>query len=240
VNGDERTAPGAVGTAPPAAGRGGGPSWPGAGSAGWGRDAAPAGPKRPWYRRRSFVVGVVVAAVLAVTVVTDLPQPATRASQISESTAIMQEVNADIAACAYATHESFLIYHDQTAHTLTASDRSRVPGLLRDDQSACSFTNSSIFDLSSNINTPDTPAGRHLGQLVAVIMLWSTSDALGAIEDIQTLTDHPQNAKALRDLTRREKLLDHDRAQVVAQLDGADRVLRTHLPGPGLPTVPTS
>lgn len=197
------------------------------------------GHRPPRRRRRSLVVGLAVAAVAAITVITDLPQPASRASQISDARAVMQEVNSDIDPCGYATHESFLIYGDQTAHTLTASDRSRVPGLLQDDQVACSFANDSIYDLSSNVETATTPAGKDLGDLVGTLLLWSTSDALGAIEDIQALTTRPNDRHALSDLDKREQMLGRDRREVMTDLQRADQALGTHLPAPPIPRVPS-
>ena len=67
--------------------------------------------------------------------------------------------------------------------------------MLRDDQSACSFTSSSIYDLS-NVEGTGTPAGKDINQVVNVATIWATSDALAAIEDIQTLSTDPGNAQA--------------------------------------------
>ena len=78
----------------------------------------------------------------------------------------MSEVNTDLAGCALAVHQAIGIWNLQAAHALTPADRAPTPGLLSDDQTACSFTNENIYDLA-NIQVPGTPAGKHLGQLVA-------------------------------------------------------------------------
>ena len=65
---------------------------------------------------------------------------------------------------------------------------------MSDDQTACSFTNEDIFDLTG-IQVPGTPAGKQLGQMVATATLWTTSDALRAIEDVQTLMSDPTSGQ---------------------------------------------
>jgi hypothetical protein len=196
--------------------------------------------KLPLYKRRAVLVTAVVVVIIAVTAITDLPQSKTRQAQISEDAAIMKEVNTDLAPCAYAANESFTIWKDQESHTLSPSDTSRVPGLLRDDQTACSFTSDSIYDLTSNIDVPQTPAGRPLGQMVGTVTLWATSDALSAIESIQTLTSDPGNGAALKQLQKEEPILATDRARADAQLQAADKVLATNLPALDLPVLPDS
>ena len=75
-----------------------------------------------FFKKRAVIVSAVVVAVLAVTIVTDLPENASVASQIATDKAVIQAVNADVGPCAYAANESFMIYADQKAHTLTQSD----------------------------------------------------------------------------------------------------------------------
>jgi hypothetical protein len=200
--------------------------------------ASPAKP--PFYKKRAVIVTGVVIVILAVTAITDLPQSQSRAAQISEDAAIMKEVNTDIAPCAYAANESFTIWKDQKSHSLSPSDLSRVPGLLRDDQTACSFTSDSIYDLTSNVDVPQTPAGKQLGQMVGTVTLWATSDALSAIESIQTLTSNPGNTAAQKQLQKEEPILSTDRARAYAQLQAADKVLATTLPSLALPVLPGS
>lgn len=191
----------------------------------------------PWYRRRGLLVGAGAALVVAVAVVTDLPTHASNASDIATEQAVMSEVNSDMAGCAYGARESFSIRADQLDGTLTPSDLHQAPGLLRDDLAACSFTDSSIFDLS-DIEPPSSPAGKRLGALLNSVTLWATSDALGAISDLQTLLDSPHDQKALSDLSRRERSLAEDRAAARADIAAADRLLGTHLTEPDLPALP--
>lgn len=199
----------------------------------------PAAPeKAPFFKRRSVIVTAVVVVVLAVTVVTDLPEHASLASQFSSDKAVIQEVNADVGPCAYAANESFTIYADQKAHSLSQSDIARVPGLLRDDQNACSFISESIYELTSDIDLPGSSSGKPLGEMVGTVTLWATSDALSAIESIQALSIHPGNKLALTQLATEERLLASDRALALSQLQSADKVLGTKLPGINLPALP--
>lgn len=184
---------------------------------------------RPWYKRRAVLVTAILVAVVAVTVVTDLPQHASRPVETAGDKSVMSQVNSDVGPCSYALGESFTIYSDLTAHRLSAADAAQAPGLLRDDQAACSFTDDSIFQLST-IEVPGSTAGKDLGQLVSTVTLWATSDALSAIEQIQTLSSSPSDTPALRKLAQEEKLLSSDRSQAEAELSAADKVLRTRLP----------
>jgi hypothetical protein len=191
-----------------------------------------------WYRRRATLVAVVVVVVVAITVITDLPVHTSRASDISSEQGVMSELNPDLAPCALAVHEALEIWGDQSAHTLSAKDQAESASLLRDDQNACSFTDESIFDLS-NIEVPGSPAGKDMGDLVATSILWTTSDALKAIEAVQTLMGDPQDASALSSLAKAEDALAADRAAGLRELGRADHVLDTRLARPDLPALPT-
>ena len=192
---------------------------------------------RPWYRRRSMLVGGAVLVILAITVLSDLPVNTSRAQDIASEHSVMQELNSDIAPCALAVHQALAIWDLQAAHTLTAGERASTPGLLSDDQSACSFTNESIFDLT-NIEVPGSPAGKKIGDLVATATLWTTSDALRAIEDVQKLMNDPTDVSSLRDLSVEERQLAADRRTANAQEDAANRILDTRLPAPDMPVLP--
>jgi hypothetical protein len=192
----------------------------------------------PFYKRRSVVVTAVVVVIVVVTVITDLPQHTSLAAQYTDDRSVMQQVNADLAPCSFAANESFTIYSDHKAHSLSQSDISRVPGLLNDDQTACSFTSESIYELSSDVEVPGSSSGKPLGQMVGTVTLWATSDALSAIESIQTLFEHPSNASALEQLVKEEKLLASDRAQAEAELEAAEKVLGQKLPGLNIPSLP--
>ncbi len=192
---------------------------------------------RPWYRRRAILVGGAVAVILLVTVLSDLPVNTSRAQDIASERSVMKELNSDIAPCALAVHQALGIWDLQAAHTLTASQRAGTPGLLSDDQSACSLTNETIFDLT-NIEVPGSPAGKKMGDLVATATLWTTSDALRAIEDVQTLMADPTDASALSNLSVQERQLAADRRTANAEEDAADRTLSTRLPPPDMPALP--
>ena len=203
-------------------------------------DPSPPSKRAPiWVRRRGLVIGLAVAAIVLITVLSDLPVSTSRASDISAERSVMSEVNTDLGPCAYAIHQAIGIWNLQAAHQLTPADRAPTPGLLGDDQSACSFTNEEIFDLS-NVQVPQTTAGKQLGQMVATATLWTTSDALRAIEDVQTLLNDPGNPAALHGLSAAESQLAADRGTAVAQEEAADRALDTRLPPVDLPVVAKS
>jgi len=191
----------------------------------------------PWYRRRGVLVGLGVAVVLAVAVITDLPSPASRATNIASAAAVIKQVNADIAPCAYSVSEAFTIYGDLTANSLTADNRARVPTLLGDDQAACSLTNQYIFALS-DIEIPGSASGRQLADVVSTVTLWATADALGAIDAIEALSTHPGDVRALAALARYEQLLASDRAAADASMRSIDAMLDARIVSLNLPEVP--
>src|ERR1019366_3033984 len=187
---------------------------------------------------RAVIVALGLAAVVAVTVVTDLPVHTSRASDIASEEGVLSELNTDLAPCVLAVHEALEIWGDQSAHTLGANEQATSASLLRDDQNACSFTNESVFDLS-NIEVPGSPAGKDMGDLVATSILWTTSDALKAIEAVQALMINAHDAHALTSLAKAERALAADRAAGLRELARADHVLDTKLPRPDMPAMPT-
>jgi hypothetical protein len=182
---------------------------------------------------------VAAIAVLAITVVSDLPVHGSAAANISAGKGVMTEVNTDITPCAYAVKESFSIHSQKTAGSLTISDLREAPSLLRDDLAACSFTDDSIFELS-NIEVPGSAAGKRLGDLVTTATEWTTSDALGAISDLERLFTHPNGADVQRDLVSRERALASDRAAALADISVADQILGAKLQEPDMPSLPDS
>jgi hypothetical protein len=200
-------------------------------------DAAPAPAKtRIWDRHRRLAIAGAVLVIAAVTVITDLPTSTSRASDISAERSVMTELNSDVGPCAYGINQALGIWKLEAAHTLSAADRAPTPGLLGDDQTACSFTSNGIFDLS-NIQVPGTPAGKQLAQLVSTATLWTTSDALRAIEDVQTLMNRPSDAAARHDLNKQERALAADRRLALSEEGAADRDLNTHLQAVDLPAL---
>jgi hypothetical protein len=198
-----------------------------------------AAPKKPFYQRRAFLVPGVLTVVLAVVVLTDLPQNSSRTAQLSNDKTVMSEVNSDIGPCSYALGEALNIYGDLSAGSLTSAEQRQVPGLLTDDQTACSFTDDSIYQLST-ITVPGSGSGRDLGQLVGTVTLWATADALSAIEQVQVLDSDLSDRHALEALASAEKLLRSDRAQAEAELAAADRSVQARLPALDLAPVSAS
>ena len=192
-----------------------------------------------WQRRRGLTIGILAAVILLITVLTDLPTSTSRGSDITAEQSVMTEVNSDLSPCALAIHQAVGIWTLQNAHQLTPADRASTPGLLSDDQTACSLTSESIYDLA-NIDIPGTAAGKHLSQMVASALLWSTSDALRVIEDVVTLLGSPNDTSARAVLTKSEASLDTDRAQAIAQERAADRALQTRLQPVDTPGVASS
>lgn len=199
--------------------------------------------RTPWYRRRAFLVGAGVVVVVAVAVLSDLPTPTSRVADIAAESAVIAEINTDVGPCVFSVHEALTLYADESGR-LSAADRSQIPGLLRDDQNACSYTSAGIFDLS-DIDVLGTPAGKQVAQAVNTATVWSTSDALAAIEAVQSLTADPVDKKARTMLEGDEKLLAADRAKATSEIDDAGRLLATRLPALDistqvLPGVPAS
>jgi hypothetical protein len=201
-------------------------------------DVAASSPKKApiWQRHRGLAIAAVVFVILLITVLSDLPTSTSRADDITAERSVMSEVNTDLGPCALAIHQAVGIWNLQATHALTPADRAPTPGLLGDDQTACSFTNENIYDLAG-IQVPGTAAGKQLGQLVATVTLWTTSDSLRTIEDVQTLMGDPGNAAVLHNLSKEEAQLATDRRTAIAQEDAADRNLGTRLPRVDLPQI---
>ena len=161
-------------------------------------------PLTPLYKRRALLLTVAAIVVLAVTVISDLPVHSSLAADVSAGRSVMSEINADVGPCAFAVKEAFSLHEDQVAGSLSSSDQREASSLLRDDLAACSFTDESIFELS-NIEVPGSAAGKRLAEVVDAVTLWATSDALGAISDLETLLARPNDHSALHDLAARER-----------------------------------
>jgi hypothetical protein len=201
-------------------------------------DVQPPAPRPPWFRRRAALVVGALVVILAIAVVSDLPVHTSRAADISSERGVLSELNTDLAPCALAVRESLTIWGQESSHTLSAADRNTSTSLLRDDQTACSFTNQTIFDLS-NIEVPGSAAGKDMGDLVATSVLWTTSDSLRIIEAVQSLMLNGNDHRALTRLAAGERAAATDRSAGLSELARADYVLQTHLPRPDLPVLPT-
>jgi hypothetical protein len=193
------------------------------------------GPKGPWWRRRSVLLGAAGLAVIAIAVITDLPTPTSPTSDAKAESTIIGEVNTDVAPCVYAVHEAMLIYVDRVSGQLNSADRAQVPSLIRDDEDACSLTDSSVFDLS-DIDVIGSPAGKQISDAISTSTVWVTSDALGVIDLIETLQQHPHDQRAQAQLTVDRQRMTEDRARVDAEVASASRLLNRTLPNVHLAT----
>jgi hypothetical protein len=188
----------------------------------------PDSPPVRWYRRRAFLVVIGIVVVVATAVISDLPTSASRATDIQAETTVIGEINTDIAPCVFAVDEALTLYGRQTSDTVSSAQRAEVPGLLRDDQDACSLTDQSIYDLS-DIESLGGSAGDRVGDALNTATVWTTSDALGAIETIQVLSNGP-NAKARAQLLKYERLMAADKKKATAEIKAADKTLAANLP----------
>lgn len=181
-----------------------------------------------WHQRRGVLIGAAAVVVVAIAVVSDLPTTASRGAQIATANAFIAEVNADLSPCDYALHQAYGIRSDQLDGTMTAADATQVPGLLRDDQLACSYAGPEVTDLT-NIESPGTAANRPLSQMLATATQWATNDALTAIDDIQSLLAHPTSATDARALAFDTLQLRLDRSIARSSVRAADGILHATL-----------
>jgi hypothetical protein len=190
----------------------------------------------PWWRRGPVLAGACVAAILAITVVTDLPQHASHSEQIAADVSTVDSVNSLLRSCAFAVNEAFTILGDQQTHQLTPAERAKAPSLLSDDQTACSLNNADVENLST-LELPGSVAGTYLEEIVSALTNWVTSDAQSAIEAIERLVQHPGDPAAHRQLQRAATLMQSDRRLAIADLAGATHALRARLPALVVPSV---
>jgi hypothetical protein len=194
--------------------------------------------KRPWYRGGAIVVVAAAVVVVGASVIADLPQHTSKSQQASEAATVIKAVDTGIDPCTYAVSQAFSLYQSEAAGALTATERAQVPGLMSGDEQACSFTDQSVVNLST-ITLPNTPAGRDLGSVITAVYEWMTSDAAGAMNDLQLLIGDPHDARALSNLAKEERLLASDRAAADRHLQAASRALGgAHIPDPALPKLP--
>jgi len=165
---------------------------------------------RPWYRRSATAVAVVVAAIIAVAVITDLPGNTTNSSNISEARSTIAEISTDVAPCNLGLTEAIGFYRDVRSGHITAGHRAQIPALIRDDYQACSYTNAQIVDLAG-IDMPTSATGKSLNAIATSVLVWCDPDALAAIGAITTLIASPSNSTAASTLAKAERLLASDR-----------------------------
>ncbi len=180
--------------------------------------------KVAFYRRPWFLIIVAVIVVVAVSIVTDLPSSSTAAQDRVTQNDTIVAINGDIAPCDYAVRQSFSFYNQSLAGNLTSSDRTQIPSLLVQDQTACSFASGSIYDLTNNIEVTDSKAGTHIDAMLATVVSWVTGDALTAIEDIISLFEHPGDEKYIKSLTKEQVVLAKDRLEAFKEVAAASKI----------------
>ncbi|HEV3267115.1 MAG TPA: hypothetical protein VGZ68_01795 [Acidimicrobiales bacterium] len=189
--------------------------------------------KRPW-----FLITVAVVVVLALSVLSDLPQHITKKEDAASQNATLKQINGDIQPCAFAVSESFNFYNRLVAGTLKSSELSQIPPLLIGDQTACSFASQPIYDLTNNIQPRETAAGKDVDKVLRVAQQWMTNSALAAIEDIQYLFKNSGASLKIADLTKQEAKLAQTRQRALSDVHAAETdlgITLVHLKIPVLP-----
>ena len=191
-----------------------------------------------WFRRPWVLITFAIVVVIGVSVVTDLPHPITKAQDAAAQNATIKQINTDIGPCGFAVKESFSFYQRMLDGTLTAENRRQIPALLVGDQSACTLASGGGYDMTVNIQPLETKAGKHIDQLMAMLVRWMTNDAKDAILDIQYLFTHPGDGKTIHDLSLRQLYLSEDRTAAINDVTDASAVLGITLTEPKLPVLP--
>lgn len=194
--------------------------------------------KAIWYKRPWFLVTVAVIVIVAISVISDLTRPITKAQDAAAQNITLKQINVDIKPCAFAVNESFNFYNQDVTGKLTSSDRSQIPRLLTGDQTACSFASGPVYDLTNNIQPLKTTAGKHIDRILSVVVKWMTNHALAAIDDIQFLFSHPGAESKIHDLAIQQTRLSALRELAISDVNAADQILGATLVSPGLPVLP--
>ena len=194
--------------------------------------------KAVWYKRPWFLLTVAVVLIVAISIVSDLSHPITKAQDAASQDATLKSINGDLKPCAFAVNESFNFYNQDVAGTLTTSNLSQIPALLVGDPTACSFAGHPVTDLTNNIQVLDTTAGKHIDRMLRVVQQWMTNNALACIEDIQFLFTHPGDESKLHDLTIQQTHLASNRQLARHDVADAEAVLGMTLVSVNLPVLP--
>ena len=194
--------------------------------------------KAVWYRRPWVLMTLALVVIVAVSVVVDLPRPITKAQDAASQNASIQEINTDLADCAFAVKESFNFYNLDVTGKLSPSNLAQVPTLLTGDETACSFASEPVYDLTNNLQVDDTAAGKHIDQMLSVVERWITYNALASIKDIQYLFNHPGDAATVSHLGYQEGQLAKERIKALNDEAQADSVLGLKLHSLKIPSLP--
>ena len=193
--------------------------------------------KAVWYKRPWFLVTATILVVVAVSVITDLPQPLTKSQDASYQNAALKQINKDLAPCSYAVRQAFTFYEQRVAGTMALANYAVARKYLNEDQVSCSFAGAPVSDLTNNLDISQTAAGRHIETMRSVVVTWMTNDADACIADILYLFDHPGNEKKLRDLAKQQRYLAKDRTDALADLAAANVLLGGRLHALKLPVL---
>ncbi len=191
-----------------------------------------------WYRRPWFVATVGIILVVAISVVSDLPHPVTKAEDLSQQNAVIKQINGDTATCVFALKESFSFYREQVNHTLAASNLATVKNYLLEDQTACSFASGPVYDMTNNIQPIDTAPGKQVDAAMAATVKWITYDAVGAIVAIRNYFGSTPFRLHDTKLAQFENALAYDRAAVVNDINAASTLLGKPLTPINIPSLP--
>jgi hypothetical protein len=194
--------------------------------------------KAVWYRRPWVIATLSLVVIIAISVVTDLPRPITKAEDAASQNASIKVMNTDLAECTFAAKESFHFYNMNVTGKLTQSNLALMPKLLNDDETACSFAGQPVYDLTNNLQVDDTKAGLHIDRAKNDVQTWMTDFALASIRDIQKLFKHPGDVATIRNLAYQERQLGVQREKVLSDEALADGVLGLNLRALKIPVLP--
>ncbi|HEY5266568.1 MAG TPA: hypothetical protein VIJ40_07125 [Acidimicrobiales bacterium] len=194
--------------------------------------------KAVWYKRPWILIVIAVVVVVAISIITDLPRPITKAQDAATQNGTIKQINVDTKACSFAVNESFQFYNKFAQGKLTPSELTQTSGLLVGDQTACSFASEPVYDLTNNIQPLRTSAGKHIDEYLSVASKWMTDYALASIEDIQYLFSKPGTSSKIQGLTSLETHLSAERALAFKDVNEAQQILGIPLKSPILPVLP--
>lgn len=191
-----------------------------------------------WYRRPRTYIVAVLAVFVVVTVVTDLPTGQSQSARAAAARSYVSSLESYDASCAGALREAFTLESLVLGGRTTASQRSRVPGLLNDDLHACSYLNQDLFDLQSNLQPPSGSAGKPLGLVNACVVQWEFPDANEVIGALTALLGPPVDGSAAPRLRYWSARLASDSSAATTYLRTAGSDVGASLVPLNLPTPP--
>ncbi|HEY5302466.1 MAG TPA: hypothetical protein VIJ86_00235 [Acidimicrobiales bacterium] len=190
-----------------------------------------------WYRRPWFLASVGIILVIAVSVITDLPHPVTKAEDTSQQNGVIKQINGDTSPCIFALKESFTFYRDELNHTLAASNLPTVKNYLLEDQTACSFASGPVYDMTNNVEPIGTAAGKKVDSAMAAVVKWITYDAVAAILDIRNYFGTSPFHMNTAGLIKNENALATDRTTEVGDINTASSILGANLTPINIPVM---